>query len=168
MRCREVQPVKKSIYESIAGMFVFVGLIVLVYMTLNLGDVSLFDENTIILKAKFNSVSGLRAGNPIEMYGIEIGNVDTLDIDKDVQRAIVTMKIQKRAEIYSDAIASIKTAGLIGDKFINIDPGGAGEKLNHGDVIINTESPLDITDLIGKYAFGSVGEEKTGLGDEIK
>lgn len=159
---------KKNVYESIAGMFVFVGLIVLVYMTLNLGDVSVFEDNTIVLTARFNSVSGLRAGNPIEMYGIEIGKVDTLDIDKDVQRAIVTMKIQNRAEIYSDAIASIKTAGLIGDKFINIDPGGAGQRLNHGDVIINTESPLDITDLIGKYAFGSVDEEKNSFGDEIK
>jgi phospholipid/cholesterol/gamma-HCH transport system substrate-binding protein len=160
--------VKKNVYESIAGMFVFAGLIVLVYMTVNLGDISLFDDNTMILKARFNTVTGLRVGNPIEMYGIEIGHVGTLTIDKDVQMAVVILNIQNNAEIYSDAIASIKTAGLIGDKFISIDPGGSGNRLGHNDVIINTESPVDINDLIGKYAFGSVDEEEMDFGEEIK
>ena len=159
---------KKNVYESIAGIFVFVGLIVLGYMTVNLGDISLFDDNTMILKARFNSVTGLRAGNPIEMYGIEIGHVGTLTIDKDVQMALATLNVQKSAQVYSDAIASIKTAGLIGDKFISIDPGGSGKILENNDVIINTESPVDINDLIGKYAFGSVDEEEMDFGEEIQ
>jgi len=165
--------VKKNVYETIAGMFVFVGLIVLTYMTLNLGDISLFNDNAIVLKARFNKVTGLRAGNPIEMYGIEIGQVETLTIDKKVQMALVTLTIQKGVQIYADAIASIKTAGLIGDKFVEIDPGGSGKLLNNGDVIINTESPVDLNDLIGKYAFGSVDTEKSDdkkmdFGEEFK
>ena len=169
MCCREVQSVKKNVYESIAGMFVFVGLIVLVYMTVSLGNISLFDDNFIVLKARFNTVTGLRVGNPIEMYGIEIGHVGELTIDDQVQMAMATLNIQKSAQIYSDAIASIKTAGLIGDKFISIDPGGSGKILNHNDIIINTESPVDINDLIGKYAFGSVDEdEEMDLGEEIQ
>jgi len=161
--------VKKNVYESIAGMFVFVGLIVLVYMTVSLGNISLFDDNFIVLKARFNTVTGLRVGNPIEMYGIEIGHVGELTIDDQVQMAMATLNIQKSAQIYSDAIASIKTAGLIGDKFISIDPGGSGKILNHNDIIINTESPVDINDLIGKYAFGSVDEdEEMDLGEEIQ
>ena len=159
---------KKNLYESVAGVFVFVGLIIVIYMTLKLGDVSLFKENTVTLTARFNTVTGLRAGNPIEMFGIEIGSVTSLAIDKTAQMAVVTLNIQKGAEIYSDAIASIKTAGLIGDKFITIDPGGSGKILGNGGVIINTESPVDIADLIGKYAFGSVGEEGTDSGEEIK
>ncbi len=160
---------KKNVYESIAGMFVFVGLIVLVYMTVALGNVSLFDDSFMVLKARFNTVTGLRAGNPIEMYGIEIGYVGELTIDDEVQMAMATLNIQKSAQIYSDAIASIKTAGLIGDKFISIDPGGSGKILGHNDIIINTESPVDLNDLIGKYAFGSVDEdEEMDLGEEIQ
>ena len=160
---------KKNVYESIAGMFVFVGLIVLVYMTVSLGNISLFDDNFIVLKARFNTVTGLRVGNPIEMYGIEIGHVGELTIDDEVQMAMATLNIQKNTQIYSDAIASIKTAGLIGDKFISIDPGGSGKILNHNDLIINTESPVDINDLIGKYAFGSVDEDEAmDLGEEIQ
>ncbi len=150
-------------------MFVFVGLIVLVYMTVSLGNISLFDDNFIVLKARFNTVTGLRVGNPIEMYGIEIGHVGELTIDDEVQMAMATLNIQKNTQIYSDAIASIKTAGLIGDKFISIDPGGSGKILNHNDLIINTESPVDINDLIGKYAFGSVDEDEAmDLGEEIQ
>lgn len=160
---------KKNVYESIAGMFVFVGLIVLVYMTVTLGNVSLFDDNFMVLKARFNTVTGLRTGNPIEMYGIEIGYVGELTIDDEVQMAMATLNIQKSAQIYSDAIASIKTAGLIGDKFISIDPGGSGKILDHNDIIINTESPVDLNDLIGKYAFGSVEEdEEMDFGEEIQ
>jgi len=160
---------KKNVYESIAGMFVFVGLIVLVYMTVTLGNISLFDDNFMVLKARFNTVTGLRVGNPIEMYGIEIGHVGELAIDDEVQMALASLNIQKSAQIYSDAIASIKTAGLIGDKFISIDPGGSGKMLDHNDIIINTESPVDINDLIGKYAFGSVDEdEEMDLGEEIQ
>ena len=160
---------KKNVYESIAGMFVFMGLIVLVYMTVTLGNISLFDDKFIVLKARFNTVTGLRAGNPIEMYGIEIGHVGALTIDDEVQMAMATLNIQKSAQIYSDAIASIKTAGLIGDKFISIDPGGSGKILDHNDIIINTESPVDINDLIGKYAFGSIDEdEEMDLGEDIQ
>ena len=160
---------KKNVYESIAGMFVFVGLIVLVYMTVSLGNISLFDDNFMVLKARFNTVTGLRVGNPIEMYGIEIGHVGELTIDDEIQMAMATLNIKKSAQIYSDAIASIKTAGLIGDKFISIDPGGSGKILDHNDIIINTESPVDLNDLIGKYAFGSVDEdEEMDLGEEIQ
>jgi len=75
---------------------------------------------------------------------------------------VVTLKIKNETAVYSDAIASIKTAGLIGDKFISLDPGGSGKILKDGGVIINTESPVDLGELIGKYAFGSV-EEDTDL-----
>ena len=74
--------------------------------------------------------------------------------------ALVEMKIRNGVQLYEDAIASIKTEGLIGDKYIDIDAGGGGDLLNPGGTIIDTVSPIDIGDLIGKYAFGSVEKEK--------
>lgn len=147
---------KKNMYESMAGLFVFLGLAVLVYMTVKLGDVSVFQDDNMKLTARFSTVTGLRTGNPIEMFGIKIGTVADLSIDDKAQMATATLRIDKDVNVYADAIASIKTAGLIGDKFISLDPGGYGEKLKNNDVVINTESPVDIGDLIGKYAFGSV------------
>jgi phospholipid/cholesterol/gamma-HCH transport system substrate-binding protein len=74
--------------------------------------------------------------------------------------AVVELKINNGIEIYDDAIASIKTEGLIGDKFVSIDAGGSGDLLANGDTITDTQSPTDIMDLISKYAFGDVGSEK--------
>jgi phospholipid/cholesterol/gamma-HCH transport system substrate-binding protein len=71
--------------------------------------------------------------------------------------AVVELKINNGIEIYDDAIASIKTEGLIGDKFVSIDAGGGGDLLENGDLITDTESPTDIMDLVSKYAFGDVG-----------
>ena len=67
-----------------------------------------------------------------------------------------SVAFNKGVELYDDAIASIKTEGLIGDKFIAIDPGGGGGLLANGDTITDTNSPTDIMDLISKYAFGDV------------
>ena len=79
--------------------------------------------------------------------------------DQEDQVAVVELKIKKGIKIYDDAIASIKTAGLIGDRFVSIDPGGSGELLKPGDTIAETESPIDIGELIGKYAFGDVKKD---------
>jgi phospholipid/cholesterol/gamma-HCH transport system substrate-binding protein len=72
---------------------------------------------------------------------------------------IVAMKINKGVKVYDDAAATIKSAGLIGDKYVKIDPGGAGEVLNPRGIITQTSVPADIEDLIGKYAFGDVKKE---------
>lgn len=149
----------KKFHETLAGCFVLIGLAMLVYMTVRLGDVSFLKDDGMMLTARFNTVTGLRADNPVEMHGIRVGKVESLSIDQELQMAVAILKIKKEMAVYSDAIASIKTAGLIGDKFISIDPGGGGTLLKNGDVIINTESPLDIGELIGKYAFGSVDPE---------
>jgi phospholipid/cholesterol/gamma-HCH transport system substrate-binding protein len=77
-------------------------------------------------------------------------------MDQERLQAVVTLEVDKKVEVFDDAIASIKTAGLIGDKYVNIDPGGGGDLLADGDTIIETESPVDLGDLISKYAFGDV------------
>ena len=150
---------KKYSNETAVGIFVIIGLLCVGYMTVKLGDVSLFGDDTYSLYARFNSVSGLRAGNTIEMLGIEIGRVAGLEMDQEDQVAVVELKIKKGIKIFDDSIASIKTTGLIGDKYVSIDAGGLDEILNPGDTITDTESPVDIGDLISKYAFGDVKED---------
>ena len=142
--------------ETVVGIFVVVGLFCIGYMTVKLGNVSIFGDDSYYLHARFTTVSGLRIGNPVEMMGMEIGRVSEFKMDQENQVAVVTLKIKNGIDIYDDAIASIKTAGLIGDKYVSIDAGGGGDLLKNGDTITETEAPADIGDLISKYAFGDV------------
>jgi phospholipid/cholesterol/gamma-HCH transport system substrate-binding protein len=147
---------KKYSMETIVGVFVVIGLLCVGYMTVKLGKISLFGEETYPLKARFVSVSGLRVGSTVEVYGIEVGSVIHLGIDAERQMGVVAMNINKDVKVYDDAAATIKSAGLIGDKYVKIDPGGAGEPLKPGGAITQTSVPADVEDLIGKYAFGDV------------
>jgi phospholipid/cholesterol/gamma-HCH transport system substrate-binding protein len=151
---------KKYKIETIVGIFVVIGLLCIGYMTLTLGEVSFLGDDSYPLYARFASVAGLKAGSPVEILGLEVGRVENLSMDQDRQMAVAEIKIKKGIRIYDDAIASVKTAGLIGDKYIQIDPGGSGTALKPGGTITETSAPLDIEDLIGKYAFGDVGKNK--------
>ena len=151
---------KKYTQETVVGIFVVIGLLAIAYMTVKLGNMGFLGENTYTLYAKFNKVTGLRVGNPVTMFGLNIGRVESFKLDQKDQMVVVDFKIDNGIEIYDDAIASIKTEGLIGDKFVSIDPGGSGELLKSGDIITDTESPTDIMDLVSKYAFGDVSGGK--------
>lgn len=151
---------KKFAMETTVGIFVVVGLLCVGYLTVKLGDVPLFGDSSYSLYARFASVSGLRVGNTVEIFGLEVGRVASMKLDQDDQTAVVEIKLRQGVKVYDDAIASIKTAGLIGDKYLQIDPGGAGELLKPGNTITDTESPTDLGELIGKYAFGDVNKAK--------
>jgi len=145
--------------ETVVGIFVVIGLLCVGYMTVKLGKVSLFGDDYYSLYARFTSVSGLRDGSPVEIDGIEVGRVGQMSIDQERQMAMVELKIKKGIKVYEDALASIKTSGLIGDKLIKIDPGGGGDILKPGVTITETNSALDIEDLISKYAFGDIKKD---------
>jgi phospholipid/cholesterol/gamma-HCH transport system substrate-binding protein len=150
---------KKYSVETVVGVFVVIGLLCVAYMTVKLGKVSLFGDNYYSLYARFSSASGLREGSPVEIDGIEVGRVARMTLDQEKQLALITMKIRNDVKVYDDASAAIKTAGLIGDKFVKIDPGGGGEVLKPEGTITETTTPTDIEDLISKYAFGDVKKE---------
>ncbi|MBP1729761.1 MAG: ABC-type transport system involved in resistance to organic solvent, periplasmic component [Deltaproteobacteria bacterium] len=152
---------KKYAMETIVGIFVVIGLICVGYITVKLGKVSILEPNTYRLNARFASASGLRVGSAVEIYGIQVGKVDRLRIDSQRQMALIALRIDNGIKVYDDAMATIKTSGLIGDKYVKIDPGGAGAPLNPGGTITETSAPLDIEELIGKYAFGDVKKEPT-------
>jgi phospholipid/cholesterol/gamma-HCH transport system substrate-binding protein len=147
---------KKYSMETIVGIFVAAGLLCVGYMAVKLGDISFFGEDSLILYARFSSVSGLKVGSPIEIFGIQVGSVQKIEMDSEREMALVQMGIRKGIKVYEDANASIKAAGLIGDKFIKVDPGGSGDLLKPEGVITETLPAVDIGDLIGRYAFGDV------------
>ncbi len=150
---------QKYTMETTVGIFLVIGLLLIGYMTVNLGHVSFFSDNAYPLTARFTSVTGLRAGSSVYMLGIEVGQVGQLTMDQESQKAAVEMRIEKGVKIYDDAIASIKTEGLIGDMYLSIDPGGAGTLLQPGGTIIETQPAVDIGALISKYAFGEVKKD---------
>ncbi|HYB19506.1 MAG TPA: outer membrane lipid asymmetry maintenance protein MlaD [Thermodesulfobacteriota bacterium] len=152
---------KKYAMETTAGIFVVFGLLGVAYMTVKLGHVS-WGEDTYPLYAKFTTVSGLKTGSPVDMLGIEVGRVERLTMDQKDQTAVVEIRVRKGIQVYRDATASIKTEGLIGDKFLSLEPGGAEELLKPGGTITETQPPVDIVDLIGKYAFGEVKKPEEG------
>ena len=147
---------KKYSVETTVGIFLVIGLLSLAYMTVKLGHVTLWGDDTYTLTARFTSVTGLRTGSPVYVLGLEVGRVERLGMDQKEQRAVVEMRIRKGVTIYDDAIASIKMEGLIGDQHLSIDPGGGGAPLADGGIITETQPPLDLTGIISKYAFGEV------------
>jgi phospholipid/cholesterol/gamma-HCH transport system substrate-binding protein len=150
---------KKYTMETTVGIFLVFGLLCVGYMTVKLGHVSLLGDNSYSLFARFTSVTGLRVGSSVHMLGIEVGRVERLTMDQKDQKAVVEIRIQEGIKIFDDAIASIKTEGLIGDQYLSIDPGGSGAPLAPGGTITETQPAVDIADLIGKYAFGEVKKQ---------
>jgi phospholipid/cholesterol/gamma-HCH transport system substrate-binding protein len=142
--------------ETVVGIFVVIGLVCIGYMTIQLGELGIFEADTYPLVARFSQVTGLRSGSAVNMLGLEVGRVGKMTMDQDKQQAVVELRINKGVKVYDDAIASIKTEGLIGDRYVSVDPGGSAELLKPGDAIIETQSPTDIMDLVSKYAFGDV------------
>ena len=131
---------KKYKIETIVGIFVILGLLCVGYMTVKLGKVDFFGDDSYSLIAKFTSVTGLRIGSPVNILGIDVGRVEQITMDQENQKAVVEIKIKKDIKIYDDAIASIKTEGLIGDKYLSIDPGGGGNLLEPNGVITETQA----------------------------
>lgn len=142
--------------ETTVGIFVLIGILCVAYLAIRLGRMEWFGGNYYTLKAYFTTVSGLKSGAPVELAGVEVGRVEQIGLDASTQMAMVELKIKSGIEIKDDAIASIKTSGLIGDKYVRLTMGGSPQALQPGDTIMDTEAPLDIEELIGKYVFGKV------------
>ncbi len=142
--------------ETIVGIFILIGILCVGYLTVKLGKIDLFGSDNYYLSAHFQSVSGLKKGARVEIAGVPVGAVDEISLDREKQVALVRFKIKKNIILTDDVIASVKTSGLIGDKYIMFSPGGSDMLLENGDVIEETESVLDIEALISKFAFGGV------------
>ncbi len=145
---------KKFNLEMSVGAFMVVGLLAVAYLTLNLGGLELFGGDYYKVHASFDSVSGLKRGARIEIAGVPVGKVAKISLVDD--QAMVVMALKPEVKIGSDVFASIKTQGIIGDKYVLLTPGADDDFLRDGDEITETESAVDLESLISKYVFGKV------------
>jgi phospholipid/cholesterol/gamma-HCH transport system substrate-binding protein len=146
---------ERSSLELSVGLFMVVGLLAISYLALRLGDIGLFKQDTYSLHARFVSSSGLNEGALVEVGGVRVGTVKKIQVDFDSYESIVTMALDPRIRLQEDAIASIRTSGIIGDKFVKISPGGSDTYLESGGEIYETESSINLEELISKYIFES-------------
>jgi phospholipid/cholesterol/gamma-HCH transport system substrate-binding protein len=147
---------KKASIETAVGLFVLIGILCVGYLTVKLGKMEILGKDYYSVDAQFDSVTGLKVGANVEMAGVPIGQVEAIALDPERQVAHVRLKIQSSVVLTDDTIASVKTAGMIGDKYIKLSPGGSDLILKSGDTIIETESALDLEELISKYVFGGL------------
>ena len=149
---------KKGYTEIIVGIFMIAGFAAFVYLSLQLGEFSVFSmQKNYTLNAEFENVTGLKEGAAVEISGVLVGKVAQIKLDKD-GLAGVSMLINKDVPVGEDAIASVRTQGIIGDKYIRILNGSMDTLLKNNDTIMDTESAIDIEELVSKYIFGGVSK----------
>ncbi len=146
--------------DIIVGIFVVVGIICLGYLAIRLGKLEVFGNTGYVVYADFATVAGLKIGDPIEIAGVKVGKVESIGLEDD--RARLALRVEPHVKLQEDVIASVRARGLIGDKFVSITPGASDALIGPGGKIRETESPPDITDLIGKV----VGGDLTSKGDK--
>jgi phospholipid/cholesterol/gamma-HCH transport system substrate-binding protein len=154
---------RQSSVELGVGVFVLLGIICVGYLTIRLGEVEILGDKYYPLNARFTSVTGLKVGAQVEVAGVQVGQVDAIVLEPKDLVAVVRLKIKEGLDLSDDVIASVKSAGLLGDKYIQLSPGGGDRILKPGEMIIETEPALDIEALISKYAFGKL--DKTDKAD---
>lgn len=150
---------KHKTMELFVGLFVLLGLAAIAYLTLKLGSGSLLGGDTYLLEARFANAGGLNKGSSVLVAGVFVGRVEEVRIDPADYSAIAVMRLRSSLRLPTDTMASIKTTGLIGDKYVSLSPGADETYLETGARITMTESAVDLESLIGKMAFGSVEEE---------
>ena len=146
---------KKYSKEFIAGCFVLVGLLCIAYMTVKLGRMELFSNKGYTISAAFSSVSGLRVGANVEIAGVTVGRVTDIRLTADHSAAHVTLNMQDGILVGPNAVAAVKTSGIIGDKFIELSPGSIDKPIGNGGVIQATMAAADIDDIINQFSMSS-------------
>ena len=147
---------KPTKLELLAGLFVAIGIAAIAWLTIQLGAGALVGGDTYLIEARFTNTSGLSKGGNVVVAGVPVGRVESIRVDPADFTAIVSLRVLSHLKLPTDSIASVKTTGLIGDKFIAIAPGADETILKPGDRIVDTEASVDLESLIGKMAFGSV------------
>ncbi len=145
---------RRSALELGVGVFVIIGILALSYLSIKLGRVELLGGRGYLVVADFPSVGGLKPGATVEIAGVGVGRIEAITL-ADYQ-ARVTMRIQPGVKLQEDSIASIKTKGLIGEKYVRINPGGSERLIPPNGRIREVEPPVDFEELLAKYIFGKV------------
>ena len=147
---------KNSRVEIVVGVFLVLGFLAFGWLAMQLGEVTwLSGSRTYTVYADFDNISGVKSGAEVQIAGVTIGSVTGLELN-DYDQARAALQLNKEIKLPKDSIASVKSQGIIGDKLIQITLGGDEENYAEGDVIVDTESSVDLESLISKFAFGGV------------
>ena len=147
---------KKAYLEFVVGLFLAIGIGCLAWLSIKLARKEFFARNGYKLQAAFSNGSGLRRGTPVVIAGVEIGRVESVGLED--YEAKVRLVVQPGVVLQSDTIASIKTKGLIGEKYIELTPGASDKTIKPGGVIRETQPAMDLEGLIGKYIQGNLAK----------
>lgn len=147
--------------ELTSGIFLLMGVAALLWLATEATDYGMqVGEETYIVSARFSNVADLKERAPVKIGGVSVGLVDSISLDPVMFDAIVKMRIDERfAEIPTDTSASILTSGVLGDRYVGLEPGGAMEALTDGDEIFITQSAVVLETMISKYLFNTSKEE---------
>lgn len=140
--------------ETAVGVFVLAGLLALGYLSIKLGKLEVFGASGYTVSAEFPTVGGLKPGAVVEIAGVEVGRVLRIYL-KDYQ-AVVVMRIDPHVQLQEDAIVSIRTKGLLGEKYVRISPGGSEQIIKDGEKLRETEPPIDFEEAIANFIFGKL------------
>ena len=145
---------KRFNVELFVGIFLIAGFLSFVYLAVRLGEVNIFRTGDYSVKARFASVTGLKSDAMVEISGVQIGRVSRISLDGG--KALVEMQLNSHVKLPDDSIASIRTMGIIGDKYVKISLGGSDRTIQPGGWITETESAIDLEEMVSKYIFGKL------------
>jgi len=145
---------RRSLLDLCVGIFVIIGILAVGWLSIRLGRVDLLGGRGYVVSADFPTVGGLKVGSPVEIAGVQVGSVDAIRLVDEQAR--VVMSLRSDIKLQDDSIASIKTKGLIGEKYIRISPGGSDRAIPPNGRIKEVEPPVDLEELLSKYVFGKV------------
>ncbi|BET65759.1 outer membrane lipid asymmetry maintenance protein MlaD [Opitutales bacterium ASA1] len=151
---------KISRIETAVGAFVLVGIVAVAYLALKIGGGTFGGSDTYPVFARFSNAAGVNPGANVSISGVVVGRVEAVRLDPETFAAVVEMRLRNDLKLASDSIVSVKTSGLIGDKFLAILPGVEDELVEARGTFTETESTVDLESLISRFAFGSVDNQK--------
>lgn len=149
---------KKGI-EVLVGLFVLLGLLGLVFLSLKAANLASFGQRSgYIVTARFDNIGGLKVRAPVRSAGVTVGRVKSIALDARSFQGVVTLEIESGVQFPKDSSAKILTAGLLGDQYVGIEPGGDEKNLGSGDVITSTQSAVVLENLIGQFLFNKAAD----------
>jgi phospholipid/cholesterol/gamma-HCH transport system substrate-binding protein len=146
---------KQTNIDLSVGAFVLLGIAAIVWFAVEAGAGVTIGRSTYEVNARFTNIGGLKAGSQVFIAGVPVGRVEKIDLDPQYA-AIVHLHVKQAVHLPTDTIASIKTSGLIGDKYVALAPGADSNNLSPGSLITDTESAMDLESIISRFAFGNV------------
>jgi len=145
---------KKFDLELAVGLFIIAGILCLAYLSIRLGKIEIVGKKGYEIYGVFSNIGGLKVGASVEIAGVNVGQVKSITLEN--YQANVVLNLPKDLKVQEDAIVSVKTRGLIGEKYIEITPGGSEMIIQPGGRIRETQPAIDMEELISKFAFGKI------------